>query len=515
MMILLSAVTVLTHLILPILFLYWVAFNKGENKLYRISVVLFVGSFLILMWFGGVGWHWFGNWWPVSFLTLFAPAFVLILRKSNGLPWLSEKKFFPWAHSLTVIALAMVFATGLPELFSSRNYEETPLNLMFPLMFPLRLKGAGTYHIVHGGSSEFMNHHFKVKAQKYALDITKVNQWGIRADGLLPSRFNAYEIFGEKIYSPCSGRVLAVQNRLPDNVPPQMDPKNLLGNHVILSCNDHSVLLAHLKRGRTIVKKGENVQEGQLISEVGNSGNTSEPHLHIHAVKGSHSSKKEIAGTATGVPILFDQKYLIRNDRITYTDKNERLSAATFLEDFSALKSHISKSYANLEYLIKHYEINPYELNLNTINGINEAKNESQRLDAVLSFIKMFRDGHFKLSKSKNEKSIHKEKRKIKISSTTDPKQACESLGVSWKRSFDFIFATTRADIASQGKGEFPFLVIAKDNLRIGFIRIADFREAVYPKTCTTAWQEYRKKFIGKCDKKCREDFQYSGVLII
>lgn len=57
--------------------------------------------------------------------------------------------------------------------------------------------------------------------------------------------------------------------------------------------------------GSIQVKKGEKVDTNRIIGRVGNSGNTSEPHLHIHAER-----------KGKGVPILFNGRFLIRNDLI-------------------------------------------------------------------------------------------------------------------------------------------------------------------------------------------------------
>jgi hypothetical protein len=61
------------------------------------------------------------------------------------------------------------------------------------------------------------------------------------------------------------------------------DPSRLLGNHAILKLDDGTYLvIAHLKQGSVQVKTGDAVTEGQPLGECGNSGNTSEPHIHIH-----------------------------------------------------------------------------------------------------------------------------------------------------------------------------------------------------------------------------------------
>ena len=61
------------------------------------------------------------------------------------------------------------------------------------------------------------------------------------------------------------------------------DPSRLLGNHAILKLETGTYLvIAHMKQGSVRVKTGDAVAEGQQLGECGNSGNTSEPHIHIH-----------------------------------------------------------------------------------------------------------------------------------------------------------------------------------------------------------------------------------------
>lgn len=147
------------------------------------------------------------------------------------------------------------------------------------------------------------------------MDIVKINTWGFRAKGLfLPSKLEAYNIFGDQLFAPCSGEVISVEDHIDDNVIYQTNSKNPLGNHVILYCKAHSVVLAHLKKESVPVSVGDHVKEGDLIGQVGNSGNSSEPHLHIHAVQGKATQREVIQG-GTGVPMLFNKKFLVRGDQ--------------------------------------------------------------------------------------------------------------------------------------------------------------------------------------------------------
>ncbi len=73
------------------------------------------------------------------------------------------------------------------------------------------------------------------------------------------------------------------------------------------------MLLAHMEKNSLIVSLNTLVKTGDPIGQVGNSGNTTEPHLHIHASKGG-TPDKLISGV--GLPILFSGRFLLRNDVI-------------------------------------------------------------------------------------------------------------------------------------------------------------------------------------------------------
>ncbi len=97
---------------------------------------------------------------------------------------------------------------------------------------------------------------------------------------------------------------------LPDLVPPEKDTDNLAGNHVVLACEGVEVILAHLKQGSVAVTSGMRVNEGDVLGQVGNSGDTSQPHLHLHAERGGEPG--EILN-GEGVPIELGGRFLVRN----------------------------------------------------------------------------------------------------------------------------------------------------------------------------------------------------------
>jgi hypothetical protein len=184
--------------------------------------------------------------------------------------------------------------------------------------------GAGSYLVAHGGRGAIVNPHLKTldplserfkpwRGQSYALDLVGIDRLGLRAGGVRPVDPSRYVIFGAPIFAPCQGRVIGTENGLPDLPVPRMDREHMLGNHVLLQCDGIVLVFAHLREGSVLVEPGVEVTLGQRLGEVGNSGNTSEPHLHIHAQRPGESASP-IAGDPVGLQI--DGRWLVRNDRI-------------------------------------------------------------------------------------------------------------------------------------------------------------------------------------------------------
>jgi hypothetical protein len=208
-----------------------------------------------------------------------------------------------WALSL------LVGAVGLMMLVLRQPPRIPAIGLQFPL------QGA-MFCIVQGGNARWLNHHRISKSQRFALDIVALQWYGSRARGIYPARLRDYRIFGEMVYSPCSGTVTATLNGLPDEPPGRMDRSNPAGNYVIIrpDASDIYVGLAHLMNGSVVVRPGDRVAAGQFIARTGNSGNTSEPHLHIHAKRGGRPTSML---DGEGVPMLFTQRWLVRNALIS------------------------------------------------------------------------------------------------------------------------------------------------------------------------------------------------------
>lgn len=194
-------------------------------------------------------------------------------------------------------------------------------------------------------------------------------------------------------------------------------------------------------------------------------------------------------------------------------DRKTSFSSKPWLEDYLALREHISKSYANLEYLIKYYKIDAYELNEKTISAINAAKTEKEAREAVDQFVATFKDGHFRLRKPEAPK-VEGNTSSTQIDNTSSGEAACKAMDFSWDKKFAFRFPIEGVKVLEKAEGEFPYLVVEKGGAKVGIIRIADFRDEVYPQTCIEVWNKYAKNLKAKCDEQCRDDFRHKAMRI-
>jgi hypothetical protein len=146
------------------------------------------------------------------------------------------------------------------------------------------------------------------------VDFFGLGPWGLRAQGWRPADPAAYAIFGAELRAPCDGRVVAAEGERPDFEVPNEDPVNRLGNHVILRCGEAEIVLAHMRQGSVTVAPGERVATGARLGEVGNSGASTEPHLHIHAQRPAPEGAPPISGEALALRIA--GRFLVRGDRL-------------------------------------------------------------------------------------------------------------------------------------------------------------------------------------------------------
>lgn len=116
----------------------------------------------------------------------------------------------------------------------------------------------------------------------------------------------------------------------------------------------------------------------------------------------------------------------------------EPFSSKPYLDDYLALREHVSKSYVNLEDLLKYYKIDPYELNAKTIAAIGASTNEKEARQALDDFVNTFKDGHFALNAM--DVGARKAEARTPIDKTARGDVACKAMGFTSDKKFAFQF---------------------------------------------------------------------------
>jgi hypothetical protein len=288
----------LTQLLLPLVLLYDLGRVRERSRLAWLVKAAYTAELTLFVFVAG-RWDWTSYYLRYATVGLLVGTVIAAYPRVRRLPsWGRER---PARSALMGGIVINVFLLALLLLaVRGRFYDGDPVRLAAPLR-------DGAYYVAHGGDSSLVNHHNTHRAQRYALDIVQLNRYGARAWGLFPSDLDRFVISGASVHSPCDGTIVEAVDGLPDLIPPARDREHPAGNHVVIECGDVRVELAHLQNG-SARPPGTIVVTGDLVGRVGNSGNTSEPHLHMHAIRAGTASEN-----GEGVPMLLDGTFPVRN----------------------------------------------------------------------------------------------------------------------------------------------------------------------------------------------------------
>lgn len=154
-------------------------------------------------------------------------------------------------------------------------------------------------------------------SQRYAVDFLQVNANGESSSPVDSADKQDYFAWNRSVRAAAPGTVVAMVNNRPDNEIGETDAQHPGGNYVVIR---HSANIftfyAHLQRGSIQVHAGEIVNKGRLLARVGNSGNTSEPHLHFHVMDGWDNLDPVLSlYRSQGLPALFWNALVYRSGK--------------------------------------------------------------------------------------------------------------------------------------------------------------------------------------------------------
>ncbi len=168
------------------------------------------------------------------------------------------------------------------------------------------------------------SHGTHLLASTYAIDFVGVDERHRTADRrdwrtfLATEPVERYVGFGRSILAPADGVVARTHDGEPDHdgrrsqlalLPYALGQaarlragvEAIAGNHVVLALRDREdfVAMVHLRRGSLRVSVGDEVMAGQALAQCGNSGNSTQPHVHVQVADGPDMT------TAQGLPMSF------------------------------------------------------------------------------------------------------------------------------------------------------------------------------------------------------------------
>ena len=189
------------------------------------------------------------------------------------------------------------------------DIKTSPTHFIFP--------STGTWNTLWGGKTKEENYHVRTQIYLGAYDFYIVGESKHtykKTKGVL-SEYYCYKM---PLYAPCDGTVVNVVNDAPEYNPPERNSKGGVGNTVkIKTVNNEYLVIAHMSTGTVAVKVGQKVKQGDYLGKCGNSGNSSEPHIHIHLQNQENNSG------AIGLQIQF-------SDIIVNGEKKDKWSPIRF-----------------------------------------------------------------------------------------------------------------------------------------------------------------------------------------
>jgi len=190
-----------------------------------------------------------------------------------------------------------------------------PIELHYPLL--------GRFLARNSPARRVPSHGTHLMGTTYAIDFVPVDERGRSAplswrSAIATEPPELFVGFGAAVLSPAAGTVVAVHDGEPDHGARRSQaallgyalgqaarvregPGAIAGNHVVIAVEPSGpfVLVAHLRNGSVCVAPGEWVTPGQVIGQCGNSGNSTQPHVHLQATDSTEWA------VARGLPIAF------------------------------------------------------------------------------------------------------------------------------------------------------------------------------------------------------------------
>ncbi|GBD94989.1 putative peptidase [bacterium BMS3Abin05] len=170
--------------------------------------------------------------------------------------------------------------------------------------FSMSLPFEGYWRVANGGIDKPTSHSWNILSQRYAYDFICYGKDGKEYAGN-GRKAESYYAFNQDVLAPADGTVINVRNDIRDYAHAGTGTidfltRDIRGNHLIIRHGEHIYsLIAHLRKNSCRVGRGDFVKRGQVIGKCGNTGHSTQPHIHFHVQDNPNFY------LAIGLPILF------------------------------------------------------------------------------------------------------------------------------------------------------------------------------------------------------------------
>ena len=264
-----------------------------KKKIGLALMLLWIIFFIVVVYATGgtlAAWIWNGS----VFVLAPVACIAFLIQFVVGIIRICKRKNIKW--NLVFLLVTLVIAYPVTILFGcSKLTYPAKLGSYDGIIFQEPVEG-GTAK----GGKEFKPHAVW-PSECYAYDIVKTPY------EVGSHRLEDYGIYQADVKAPIDGEVIGLKDDEEDVLPNTEDFVSLSGNYIYIKIDktDTYLILAHLEKDSINVEIGDKVKKGQVIAKVGNSGTTSEPHLHIQHQK-ENPLEISIPVCAQGLPIEFE-----------------------------------------------------------------------------------------------------------------------------------------------------------------------------------------------------------------
>jgi len=227
-------------------------------------------------------------------------GFTCFIFKQANLAWFFIFFLLLFFHPLNARSLALGIGTvyaGIAHLgrVPSKDNYTCKGNYILPFI--------GKWTVANGSVEKAFSHSWYLHSQRFAYDFFIMDNEGQSYSGDVES-LGSYYCYGKDVVAPADGVVVQLRNDYKDSrtngKSTFCDAYDMRGNHIIIKHGDGEYsMIAHLLAGSISVNIGDMVKQGEIIAGCGNSGASTEPHIHFQLQSG-----KSIF-TSVGLPIAF------------------------------------------------------------------------------------------------------------------------------------------------------------------------------------------------------------------